>query len=86
MELQIRILIVVLLVLLTGCTTVNEKNIEPKEKSKYSNDFTVKVIRSTGNYGEIYERHLGENSEVPIPRGLNELYNKGGVHISPPFN
>jgi len=56
------------------------------EKIGLSNDFVVKVISSTGNYGEIYERHLGQNSEVPIPRGLNELYNKGGIHISPPFN
>ena len=56
------------------------------EKIGLSNDFVVKVISSTGNYGEIYQRHLGQNSDVPIPRGLNELYNKGGVHISPPFN
>ncbi len=56
------------------------------EKIGLSNDFVIKVISSTGNYGEIYERHLGQNSDVPIPRGLNELYNKGGVHISPPFN
>ena len=56
------------------------------EKIGLSNDFVIKVISSTGNYGEIYERHLGKNSEVPIPRGQNELYKKGGVHISPPFN
>ncbi len=56
------------------------------EKLGLPNDFVVKVIKSTGNYGEIYDRHLGTNSEVPIPRGLNELYNNGGVHISPPFN
>jgi len=56
------------------------------EKISLRNDFVVKVISSTGNYGEIYQRHLGQNSDVPIPRGLNELYNKGGVHISPPFN
>ena len=56
------------------------------EKIGLSNDFVVKVISSTGNYGEIYERNLGQNSEVPIPRGQNELYKKGGVHISPPFN
>ena len=56
------------------------------EKIGLSNDFVVKIISATGNYGEIYERHLGENSKVSIPRGLNELYNKGGVHISPPFN
>ena len=56
------------------------------EKIGLSNDFVVKVISTTGNYGEIYERHLGRNSNVPIPRGLNELYSKGGLHISPPFN
>ncbi len=56
------------------------------EKIGLNNDFVVKVIRSTGNYGEIYERHLGQNSEVPIPRGQNELYKNGGVLISPPFN
>ena len=56
------------------------------EKIGLSNDFVVKVIKATGNYGEIYERHLGEDSEVSIPRGLNELYSKGGLHISPPFN
>ena len=56
------------------------------EKIGLSNDFVVQVIRATGNYGEIYERHLGQNSKVSIPRGLNELYNKGGIHISPPFN
>ena len=56
------------------------------EKIGLSNDFVIKVISSTGNYGEIYERHLGKNSEVPIPRGQNELYKNGGVHISPPFN
>tara|TARA_Y100001968_G_scaffold100714_1_gene90626 strand:+ start:1742 stop:2821 length:1080 start_codon:yes stop_codon:yes gene_type:complete len=56
------------------------------EKLGLSNDFVVNVIRATGNYGEIYNRHLGQNSDVPIPRGLNELYKKGGVHISPPFN
>ena len=56
------------------------------EQIGLSNDFVVKVIRETGNYGEIYDRNLGQNSEVPIPRGLNELYSNGGVHISPPFN
>ena len=56
------------------------------EKIGLSNDFVVKIIRTTGNYGEIYERNLGDKSEVPIPRGLNELHNKGGIHISPPFN
>ena len=56
------------------------------EKLGLKNDFVIKVIKATGNYGEIYKRNLGEESKVPIPRGLNELYYKGGLHISPPFN
>ena len=56
------------------------------EKIGLSNDFVINVIKSTGNYGEIYQRHLGEDSKVTIPRGLNELYKNGGLHISPPFN
>ncbi len=56
------------------------------EKLGLPNDFVVKIISSTGNYGEIYNRHLGPDSAVPIPRGLNKLYKNGGVHISPPFN
>ena len=56
------------------------------EKIGLSNDFVIKVISATGNYGEIYERNLGKNSKVSIPRGLNQLYSNGGLHISPPFN
>ena len=56
------------------------------EKLGIDNKFVINVIKATGNYGEIYNRHLGENSDVPIPRGLNQLYTKGGIQISPPFN
>ena len=56
------------------------------EKIGLSNNFVVNVIKATGNYGEIYERNLGVKSRVSIPRGLNQLYNNGGLHFSPPFN
>lgn len=49
------------------------------------NDFVVSVLKATGNYGEIYNRHLGPQSAVPIPRGLNQLHRDGGVLIAPPF-
>ena len=48
-------------------------------------DFVVQVIRSTGNYGEIYNRHLGPESAVAISRGANRLAGEGGLMISPPF-
>ena len=56
------------------------------QKLGLADDFVVKVIRATGNYGEIYNRHLGPKSSVPIPRGLNRSYRDGGLLISPPFN
>ena len=48
-------------------------------------DFVVQVIRATGNYGEIYDRHLGVDSTVTIPRGANRLADDGGLMIAPPF-
>lgn len=50
-----------------------------------SNDFMVRVIKSVGNYGEIYERNVGETSALKIPRGLNDLWTNGGLMYSPPF-
>ncbi len=50
-----------------------------------ADDFVVQVIRSTGNYGEIYNRHLGPESAVAIPRGANRLAGEGGLMIAPPF-
>ena len=49
------------------------------------NDFVVSVLKATGNYGEIYNRHLGPQSPVPIPRGANRLAGDGGLMIAPPF-
>lgn len=48
-------------------------------------DWLFNVVKAVGNYGEIYERHFGENSRLKIPRGLNNLWNKGGLHYAPPL-
>ena len=48
-------------------------------------DFVVQAIRATGIYGEIYDRHLGPQSPVAIPRGANRLAEDGGLMIAPPF-
>ena len=44
------------------------------------NDFMVKAISSVGNYGEIYDRNIGDG----IPRGLNKLWTDGGLMYAPP--
>lgn len=50
-------------------------------------DFTVRVIRAVGNYGEIYDRFFGAKSPFHIPRTgtLNALQRFGGLMYSPPF-
>ena len=47
------------------------------------NDFAARVIENVGNYGEIYERNIGEPFD--LDRGLNELWTNGGLLFSPPF-
>ncbi len=50
-----------------------------------SNDFAYRVIKQVGNYGEVYDRNLGENSQFKLDRGLNNLWTNGGLLYSPPF-
>ena len=47
------------------------------------NDFMVTVLRQVGNYGEIYDRHLGRASLLPIERGNNMLWADGGLIFAP---
>lgn len=49
------------------------------------NDFMVTVIRQVGNYGEIFDRHLGPDTAFGLERGLNNLWTNGGLLYSPPF-
>lgn len=48
------------------------------------NDFAVDVIKAVGNYGELFERTLGTGSPLKISRGVNQLWNKGGLQYAPP--
>lgn len=50
-------------------------------------DFMVAVLKAVGNYGEAYERHVGESTPIGIPRAgtLNALWTQGGIMYPPPF-
>ena len=48
-------------------------------------DWAVKLIKATGNYGEIFDRNIGEGSPLKIARGINALWSKGGLQYSPPI-
>jgi general L-amino acid transport system substrate-binding protein len=50
-----------------------------------NNDFVVKIVKAVGNYGELFERNVGTGSRLKIVRGLNNLWNKGGIQYAPPL-
>lgn len=50
-----------------------------------SNDWAARILREVGNYGESFDRNLGKGSKLGIPRGINQLWTKGGLLYSPPF-
>ncbi len=43
------------------------------------------AIKAVGNYGEIFERHLGRNTPIGLTRGLNDLWTRGGLMYAPPI-
>ncbi len=48
-------------------------------------DWAARIVRHVGNYGESYERNLGSGSRINLPRGLNNLWSKGGIQFAPPI-
>ena len=48
-------------------------------------DWAYNIIKSVGNYGEIFERNIGVNTPIGLARGLNALWTDGGLQYSPPF-
>ena len=48
-------------------------------------DWAYQIVKQVGNYGEIYERNMGESTPLGLPRGLNSLWRDGGLLFSPPF-
>jgi general L-amino acid transport system substrate-binding protein len=50
-----------------------------------SNDWAYNLIKQVGNYGESYERTVGMGSSLKLKRGQNELWTKGGLLFTPPF-
>lgn len=48
------------------------------------NDWVVRIVKHLGNYGEMFERTLGKDSALKIDRGVNRLWNKGGLQYAPP--
>ena len=47
--------------------------------------WAYRVIKQVGNYGESFERNLGPKTPVALPRGVNNLWTKGGLMYAPPL-
>ncbi len=50
-----------------------------------SNAWAANAVRAVGNYGEIFDRNVGAHTKLGIPRGLNELWDNGGIQYAPPI-
>jgi general L-amino acid transport system substrate-binding protein len=55
------------------------------EQLGLTNDWFYRIVKAVGNYGEAYERDVGSGSKLQIARGLNQLWNKGGIQYAPPI-
>ena len=54
------------------------------EQLGLTKDWAERIVRLVGNYGEVFERNLGAGSRLGIARGINNLWNKGGIQYAPP--
>jgi general L-amino acid transport system substrate-binding protein len=50
------------------------------------NNWSYRIIKDVGNYGEVYDATFGEKGGLGFPRGLNNLYSKGGLMYTPTWH
>jgi general L-amino acid transport system substrate-binding protein len=48
-----------------------------------TNDWVVRIVKNVGNYGESFDRNVGDGSRLKIKRGQNALWSKGGLQYAP---
>jgi len=47
--------------------------------------WTLRALKSAGNYGEMFDRNLGTESPIKLERGPNEIFRRGGLMYAPPM-
>ena len=55
------------------------------EQLGLTKDWLVRIVKAVGNYGESFDRNVGAGSKLRISRGLNKLWNQGGIQYAPPI-
>jgi general L-amino acid transport system substrate-binding protein len=48
------------------------------------NNWAANAIKAVGNYGEMFDRNVGPETNLKISRGVNALWSKGGIQYAPP--
>ncbi|HRH73394.1 MAG TPA: amino acid ABC transporter substrate-binding protein [Zoogloea sp.] len=48
-------------------------------------EWAARAVKAVGNYGEIFNRNVGADSPLKLPRGLNAQWNKGGILYAQPL-
>ena len=54
------------------------------EQLGLTKDWLVRIVKAVGNYGEVFNRNVGDGSPLKIKRGLNSLWSAGGIQYAPP--
>ncbi len=55
------------------------------EKLGLSNKWIYNIVKQVGNYGESFDKHVGPNTPLKLTRGVNALWNKGGLMYPMPI-
>lgn len=55
------------------------------EQLGLTKDWVKRIVKAVGNYGESFDRNVGAGSKLGIARGLNKLWNQGGIQYAPPI-
>ncbi len=55
------------------------------EQLGLTKDWVYRIVKLVGNYGDVFDRNVGQGSPLKINRGLNALWSKGGVQYAPPI-
>jgi len=55
------------------------------EQLGLTKDWVYRIVKLVGNYREVFDRNVGPGSPLKISRGLNALWNKGGIQYAPPL-
>ncbi|TYL99458.1 amino acid ABC transporter substrate-binding protein [Bradyrhizobium rifense] len=55
------------------------------EQLGLTKDWVIRIVKAVGNYGESFDRNVGDGSPLKISRGINSLWTKGGLQYAPPI-